>query len=242
MHITYPVLLQCTEYPPCSAGFRKRGPLRRHIRSVHLNALPWACQLQDIDDSDKPCTAAFDTRGKLGGHIDTVHKRMLPALYTCAMCMVLEIGQKEAQRVPEKDDSAGPIEASREEGSDRGPANNSPNSTHDLDSGASTPFPIIRSIFIYGPTNGPTPDPETSILQGRMGFKTYRELRRHTVETHPPTCKQCGYTCRNGRNLKTHIKNSHGAGVDERRIFACKACDATFTKVNPPPFLHRTSY
>lgn len=230
------VSLQCTEYPPCSAGFRKRGPLRRHIRSAHLNALPWACRLQDIDDPDKPCTAAFDTRGKLGGHIDMVHKRLLPALYTCAMCIVLETDKKETQQVPE---IAGPegfigreVEAStdHEEGGDD-PANSSPDSTHDFDSAASTPFPIIRSVLVDDSANRPTPDPETAILQGKMGFKTFRELRRHTIEMHPPTCKQCGYTCKNGRNLKIHIKNSHGAGVDERRTFPCQLCDSRFTKV-----------
>lgn len=234
LHMTY-CSPQCTEYPPCSAGFRKRGPLRRHIRSAHLGALPWACQLQDMNDLNKPCTAAFDTRGKLGGHIDMVHKRMLPALYTCAMCVVLEIDQNETQKVPEKYNTGESAEREPEasknykEGDDD-PTNNNP-STHDFDSSASTPFLIIRSILVGDPTSEPTPDPETAILQGKMGFKTFRELRRHTIETHPPTCKRCGYTCKNGRNLKIHIKNSHGAGVDERRIFPCKTCDAMFTKV-----------
>lgn len=171
-----------------------------------------------------------------------VHKRMLPALYTCAMCVVLEIDQKVTQKVPEKDSPEESAEREPEAPKDRregddDPTNNRP-STHDLDSGASTPFPIIRSIPIGDPTGEPTPDPQTAILQGRMGFKTFLELRRHTIETHPPTCKRCGYTCKNGRNLKIHITNSHGAGVDERRIFPCKICDAKFTKVSslPPPF------
>lgn len=195
-----------------------------------------------MNNPDKPCTAAFDTRGKLGGHIDIVHKRMLPALYTCAMCVVLEIDQKLTQKVPEKDSPGESAEREPEAPKDGrggdGDLTNNNLSTHDLDSGASTSFPIIRSILIGNPTDEPTPDPETAILQGRMGFKTFRELRRHTIETHPPTCKRCGYTCKNGRNLKIHIKNSHGAGVDERRIFPCKTCDAKFTKVGRLPAPH----
>lgn len=193
-----------------------------------------------MDDPDKPCTAAFDTRGKLGGHIDMAHKRMLPALYTCAMCVILEINQKETQQIFEKDDSEGFVRGEVEvpidhkEGGDDS-ASNSPDSAHGLDSGASTPFPIIRSVPVDDLENGLNPEPRTAILQGRMGFKTFRELRRHTIEMHPPTCKQCGYTCKSGRNLKIHIKNSHGADVNERRIFPCKACNTKFTKVSTLP-------
>lgn len=170
-----------------------------------------------------------------------VHKRMLPALYTCAMCVVLETNQK-GTHILEKDGLEGSVESDVEASTDHKEggdlANNNPDSTHDFDSAVSTPFPIIRSVLVDDPTNGPTLDPEIAILQGKMGFKTFRELRRHTIEMHPPTCKQCGYTCKNGRNLKIHIKNSHGAGVDERRIFPCKVCDAKFTKVriSPPYF------
>ncbi|KAI5796054.1 hypothetical protein FPQ18DRAFT_289701 [Pyronema domesticum] len=71
---TFPYI--CKDYPPCAAGFRKKGPLQRHIRSDHLGQKPWACPHKDITNPEKSCEAAFDTKGKLGNHVATHHNGM----------------------------------------------------------------------------------------------------------------------------------------------------------------------
>ncbi|KAH0608137.1 uncharacterized protein H6S33_002189 [Morchella sextelata] len=222
----------CTDYPPCSEGFRKRGPLRRHIREVHLKLLPWGCTYKDVENPEHGCTAAFDTKGKLGGHIDKVHKGLIPALYTCAMCSAYTEGEKGPEPAPGEEIIVTPRQGTEQEGNKTSTGNPdlcNGGIVENLSPESSTPFPVVRSMLVTKPVEKIF-YPETARLQGKIGFKTYLELRRHTIHMHPPTCVQCRYTFKNARNLKVHIANTHGALLEERRHHICEQCGTGFTK------------
>lgn len=74
---------------------------------------------------------------------------------------------------------------------------------------------------------------EPSHLQSSLGFATYRELRQHQKDVHPPECKTCGNSFKKERTLQAHIREIHGATLEERKPFACsyEGCLSRFTKV-----------
>ncbi|RPB03979.1 hypothetical protein L873DRAFT_1730438 [Choiromyces venosus 120613-1] len=76
----------CVDYPPCNEGFRKRGPLARHVREVHLGLLPWACPHKDTDDSTKHCSFASDAKRKLESHITSQHSGLPKLRFWCDIC------------------------------------------------------------------------------------------------------------------------------------------------------------
>ncbi|PWW77302.1 hypothetical protein C7212DRAFT_278561 [Tuber magnatum] len=76
----------CVDYPPCNEGFRKRGPLARHIREVHCGLLPWACPHMDADDPAKHCLYASDTKRKLETHIASRHSGFPKLRFWCDIC------------------------------------------------------------------------------------------------------------------------------------------------------------
>lgn len=206
-------MLQCSEYPPCAAGFRKKGPLMRHVRSEHLKLPPWACTHPDVNDSAKKCEAAYDTKGKLGNHVQMVHTGLAKKRYVCAVCTTWKAPAEEAG---EQDNTTTTI-ASAEVTIKTEPS----------DGSLSPSFPIISASI-------PAPrDPAVLRAEGVGGFTTHSELRAHISEAHPPICATCGFVAKRSRDLKTHIREKHEQSVEERRVWMCEweGCWQDFTQV-----------
>ncbi|KAL7269982.1 hypothetical protein RUND412_007326 [Rhizina undulata] len=246
---TFPYI--CKDYSPCEAGFRKHSQLARHIRSAHLGLLPFECPHMDLQNPDKACPESFETKGKLGNHVASKHKGLAEKRFFCVMCAATDGddrendkdygGESEEMVTGDLNDTimygmdeqepvadAANLKKDNENNAIACEINeNEALTLEDTASGASTPFPIIQSHLL------PPIDPNLARIEARKGFRTFPELRAHINEIHPPTCKECGYRFKRQRDLRIHVKNSHGASVDERRVFECEwsdGCTARFTK------------
>ena len=68
---------QCTDFPPCTASFRKKNLLRAHISDEHTHSPPFPCP-----HADEGCTAAFTLPSKLNLHLQKRHTKR----YFCDDC------------------------------------------------------------------------------------------------------------------------------------------------------------
>merc|ERR1719266_1290397 len=95
---------KCVGYQPCSAEFKQRSDLKRHIASVHDKTKPHKCptcgggfsskqhmrtHIATVHEGKKPyacgqCGASFAHKGNLNGHIASVHEGKKP--YVCKIC------------------------------------------------------------------------------------------------------------------------------------------------------------
>ena len=214
---------QCKDHPPCSAGFRKKGPLTRHIRSEHLGLQPWACPHRDIDDSSKVCAAAFDTKGKLGNHVATHHNGLARRRYICTICAATSPAAVAPLEEPEPKPTTG-------------------TSTVDLDrpfldkttEDASLLLSLSQPIFpVTQAPPSPRPSPDSLRKDGMLGFTTHAELRTHIAHAHPPICQQCGFCAKRQGELRNHVRDKHETSLEERRSWVCgwESCSSqAFTK------------
>ncbi|KAF8545181.1 hypothetical protein BDD12DRAFT_771398 [Trichophaea hybrida] len=217
---TFPYI--CKDHPPCSAGFRKKGPLTRHIRSEHLGQQPWACSHKDIKDPSKPCSAAFDTKGKLGNHVATQHNGLARRRYICTICITSPAEPTADLTASSGFNTAltGPIDL------DRFPADKNAEDASLLLSLSQATFPVIQA------PPPPQTNPETMRTEGMLGFTTHAELRAHITAAHPPVCIHCGYIAKRQGDLRTHVREKHEASLEERRNWICgwEGCGQGFTK------------
>ena len=95
---------KCMGYEPCSAEFKQRIFLRRHITAVHEKIKPHKCptcelafsqrsdlkrHITTVHEGFKPyqcndCGNSFKLKQHLRGHISAVHEKIRP--YLCSMC------------------------------------------------------------------------------------------------------------------------------------------------------------
>ncbi|KAA8895652.1 hypothetical protein FN846DRAFT_968651 [Sphaerosporella brunnea] len=221
---TFPYI--CKDYPPCTAGFRKKGPLARHVRSEHMGVKPWACPHKDIEDSSKPCPASFDTKGKLGNHVATLHNGLARRRYICTLCVTASPSVPEQQQPTSTTSPPSNIPRATTVDLDRPPTNPSTEDATLLLNLSQASFPVIQAPV------PPEPSPESLRSEGMLGFTTHAELRTHISIAHPPICIHCGYAAKRQGDLRKHLREKHELSVEERSPWVCawEGCGQGFTK------------
>ncbi|KAF8475995.1 hypothetical protein BDZ91DRAFT_710714 [Kalaharituber pfeilii] len=234
----------CTEYPPCTAGFRKKTQLGRHIRTEHLGLKPFACKYMSEEDPSVNCSMSFETKGKLESHVNREHKGV--AKYFCEECMATEDGNGEGKEVLEAHIdgiTAGTILLwpGDEDGKDEvGNGDGDGEQVEEVLATTSAGVTIVGldacTPITASSTTTAHPAPALTATTGgtlssRRGFKTYALLQAHIRSAHPPICKTCGKRCKSNRDLRLHVSENHSAPLEERRRrFVCETCGQGFAR------------
>ena len=189
------------DYPPCNEGFRKRGPLARHIREVHRGLPPWACPHKGADGSAEHCSFAGDTKRKLESHIASQHSGMPKLRFWCEIC------QKNPGPPPlediSTDDTVFPVQRTVL------PDTTSFKSYSELRAHTKTAHPPICPHCSYRP-------PSHKALKLHIHNKHNVPLDKR--RTH--ICEICGQGLTKPQYVKTHIRIVH----KRYRPFVCPHC------------------
>ncbi|KAG0644416.1 hypothetical protein HOY80DRAFT_898548 [Tuber brumale] len=195
----------CVDYPPCNEGFRKRGPLARHMREVHCGLLPWACPHQDTDDSTKHCSYASDTKRKLESHIASQHSGIPKLRFWCDIC------QKNPGPPPLEDistnDTAFPIQRTVL------PDTSSFSSYRELRAHTNAAHPPVCCHCSHR-------SPSHKAL--KLHIHNKHDIPLNKRKTH--ICEICGQGLTKPQYVKTHIKIVHQG----YRPFACPHCPRNY--------------
>lgn len=195
---------QCTLYPPCAEGFRKKTQLERHVRQIHLGLKPFPCRRTNEDG--KNCDESFDTKGKLEVHINRDHKGGGGNKYVCEECFAEGSG-----------DGNDVGESGEIDGMTRGTIVVWPEDEEDGDHQSDeAPGDDEGLLFHTTPTTSTTAI-STTASSLKLGFKTYSALQAHIRTAHPPICRTCGKRCASNRDLRVHITENHSLPLAERR-------------------------
>ncbi|KAI5812280.1 hypothetical protein BZA77DRAFT_390804 [Pyronema omphalodes] len=254
---TFPYI--CKDYPPCAAGFRKKGPLQRHIRSDHLGQKPWACPHKDITNPQKNCEAAFDTKGKLGNHVATHHNGMARRRHFCTICATDAVLEPMAPAIGGVMAPPMPMGTSMEINSQQDPPVDprlEQTDTPMINAPLLPPItPTLRTVDLDLPDNyaadallclSQADTPSFPVLtsipviptaaqhqaEGMIGFLSHAELRNHMISAHPPLCSFCPFTAKRHSELIKHVRDRHETTLPERQSFVCNwaNCGQGFTK------------